>query len=388
MNDRRAARKVGGTIATLSTSDTTNGGYGASAASYHDTADRRLTRADIVLRRRMVNGVGIWEAEIAGHVVSAPGGPVEVPAEITQALLAPLRGGDVVEVAPLPASDDEAAAPGKSASALEHVRAYLGRQLAEIERNDPVVRLDRDVEALHDLRVAVRRSRAVLRAAGDLFEPEWLGNLRAELKWLGGELGPARDLDVLLEHLRAEREIVGSEAAPVVKRIERERRGARKRVVKALDSERYLALLDELRVAVDHPPVRAVDVRLDRLARKEFRKLERCMAALGDSPSDAMLHRARIRAKRTRYAAELAAPLVGKPAGRYVRAAERFQDVVGEHQDAIVAEARIRAYAESADAAFGAGRLVERQQARRARARASLPKAWKRLERRGRRAWA
>jgi CHAD domain-containing protein len=129
-------------------------------------------------------------------------------------------------------------------------------------------------------------------------------------------------------------------------------------------------------------------VRLDRLARKEFRKLERCMAALGDSPSDAMLHRARIRAKRARYAAELAAPLVGKPAGRYVRAAERFQDVVGEHQDAIVAEARIRAYAESADAAFGAGRLVERQQARRARARASLPKAWKRLERRGRRAWA
>jgi CHAD domain-containing protein len=368
--------------------ETTNGARGSDGASYHDTADRRLTRANIVLRRRMVNGVGIWEAEIAGHVVSAPGGPVEVPAEIAQALLAPLRGGDVVEVAPLPASDEEMGAPGRRASALEHVRAYLGRQLAEIERNDPVVRLDRDVEALHDLRVAVRRSRAVLRAASDLFEPEWLGDLRGELKWLGGELGPARDLDVLLEHLRAEREIVGSEAAPVVKRIERERRSARKRVVNALDSERYLALLDELRVAVDHPPVRAVDVRLDRLARKEFRKLERCMAALDESPSDAALHRARIRAKRARYAAELAAPFVGKPAARFVRAAKRFQDVVGEHQDAIVAETRIRAYAESADAAFGAGRLVERQRARRARARASLPKAWKRLEQRGRRAWA
>jgi CHAD domain-containing protein len=399
----------------VSTSGTTNGAQGSYVASYHDTADRRLTRANIVLRRRMENGVGIWEAEIAGHVVSAPGGPVEVPAEIAHALLAPLRGADLVEVARLRTSDGEVdvlegrrvadrfedeqealhdtlehphGAPGKRSPAIDHVRAYLGEQLSEIERNDPIVRVDRDVEALHDLRVAVRRSRAVLRAARDLFEPEWLDGLRGELKWLGGELGPARDLDVLLEHLRAEREAVGIEAAPVVKRIERERRSARKRVATALDGERYVALLDELHVAVDHPPVRAVDVRLDRVARREFRKLERFMAALGESPSDTALHRARIRAKRARYAGELAAPVAGEPADRFVEAAKLFQDVVGEHQDAIVAEMRIRAYAESADAAFGAGRLVERQRARRTRVRAAMPKAWKRLERRGGRAWS
>jgi CHAD domain-containing protein len=382
----------------VATTETTNGAAGSYVASYHDTADRRLTRANIVLRRRMENGVGVWEAEIAGHVVSAPGGPVQVPDEIAQALLAPLRGADLVEIARMRTSheDEQEAlhdtleppgAPAKRAPAVEHVRAYLGKQLSEIERNDPVVRLDRDVEALHDLRVAVRRSRAVLRAARDLFEPEWLDGLREELRWLGGELGPARDLDVLLGQLRVEREVVGIEAAPVVKRIERERRAARKRAVDALGSERYLALLDELRVAVDHPPVRAVDVRLDRIAARTFRKLEREMAALGESPSDSGLHRARIRAKRARYAAELAIPVARKPAERFVKAAKRFQDVVGEHQDAIVAEERIRAYAESADAAFGAGRLVERQRARRARARAQVPKAWKRLQRSGRRAW-
>jgi CHAD domain-containing protein len=382
----------------VATTETTNGAAGSYVASYHDTADRRLTRANIVLRRRMENGVGVWEAEIAGHVVSAPGGPVQVPDEIAQALLAPLRGADLVEIARMRTSheDEQEAlhdtleppgAPAKRAPAVEHVRAYLGKQLSEIERNDPVVRLDRDVEALHDLRVAVRRSRAVLRAARDLFEPEWLDGLREELRWLGGELGPARDLDVLLGQLRVEREVVGIEAAPVVKRIERERRAARKRAVDALGSERYLALLDELRVAVDHPPVSAVDVRLDRIAARTFRKLEREMAALGESPSDSGLHRARIRAKRARYAAELAIPVTGKPAERFVKAAKRFQDVVGEHQDAIVAEERIRAYAESADAAFGAGRLVERQRARRARARAQVPKAWKRLQRSGRRAW-
>jgi CHAD domain-containing protein len=396
----------------VTTGETTNGAQGSYVASYHDTADRRLTRANIVLRRRMEKGVGVWEAEIAGHVVSAPGGPVEVPAEIAHALLAPLRGADVVEVARLRTADevdvlegrrvaghfeDEQEAlhdtlerpgtPGRRAPAIDHVRAYLGEQLAEIERNDPVLRLDRDIDALHDLRVAVRRSRAVLRAASDLFEPDWLDGLRDELKWLGGELGPARDLDVLLEHLKDERDAVGIEAAPVVKRIERERRSARKRVVAALDSERYLALLDELHVAVDHPPVRTVDIRLDRVAAKTFRKLEREIAALGPNPTDGALHRARIRAKRARYSAELARPVAGKASERFVKAAKRFQDVVGEHQDAIVAEERIRAYAESADAAFGAGRLVERQRARRARARAALPKAWKRLERRGRRAW-
>lgn len=377
----------------------TNGAQGSYVASYHDTADRRLTRANIVLRRRMENGVGLWEAEVAGHVVAAPGGPVQVPPEIAHALLAPLHGADLVEIARMRTShEDEQEAlldtferpgtPGKRSSGLDHVRAYLREQVAEIERNDPVVRIDRDVEALHDLRVAVRRARAVLRGARDLFEPEWLGGLRGELKWLGGELGAARDLDVLLEHLRGEQEAIGIEAAPVVKRIERERRRARKRVVAALDSERYLALLDELRVAVDHPPVRSVDLRVDRVARREFRKLERCVASLGESPTDAAVHRARIRAKRARYAAELAMPVAGKRADRFVRAAKRFQDVVGEHQDAIVAEERIRAYSETADAAFGAGRLVERQHVRRVCARAAMPKAWKRLRRRGRQAWS
>jgi CHAD domain-containing protein len=397
----------------LAASDVTNGANDSYTASYHDTADRRLTRANIVLRRRMENGVGIWEAEIAGHVVSAPGGPVEVPTEVARALSAPLRGADVVEIARLRTADgvsvlegshvvrrfdDEQSAlhatlheprrPGKRAPALEHVREYLAAQVREIEKNDPVVRLDRDVEALHDLRVAVRRTRAVLRTARKLFDPEWLDGLRAELRWLGGELGAARDLDVLLEYLRVERDAMGSEAAPVVRRLERERKSERRRVVAALKSERYLALLDELRVAVDHPPVRKVDVRLDRRAAREFQKLRRDVGRLGPHPSDQALHRVRIRAKRARYAAELAEPMVGNAANKVVKAAKRFQDVVGEHQDAIVAEQRIRAYAESADAAFGAGRLVERQRTRRARARAAVPAEWKRLERRGRKAWA
>ena len=98
----------------------------------------------------------------------------------------------------------------------------------------------------------------------------------------------------------------------------------------------------------------------------------------------------RIRGKRARYAAELAEGAVGKPARRFVQDAKRFQDVIGEHQDAVVAEKRIRVPARRDGrprAHFAAGRLVERERERRRRARAAYPKAWKRLERSGKRAW-
>ncbi|HYY03642.1 MAG TPA: CHAD domain-containing protein [Gaiellaceae bacterium] len=387
----------------------------ASTATYHDTPDRRLARAGISLRRRMVNGVGVWEAEVAGKLLSEPGGPAQLPPELAQRLRAPLRDGELVEIARLREGTGDVAllegqhvmrtytdlghalddalepprlqGPAKGAPAIEYVRAYLQRQLAEIERTDPIVRSANDDEALHDFRVAVRRSRAVLRAARQLFEREWLASLRAELKWLGGELAPLRDLDVLLAHVR---EGADGDVAPVVKALVAERRRVRRKLTKALASARYFALLDELAAAADHPPVQHADVSLRKLAADEFGRLRRRFAALGPHPTDDALHRSRIAAKRARYAAELAEPIVGKRARKFVAAAKAFQDVVGAHQDAVTAAARVRAIgAGSADTAttFAAGRLVERQEGRRATARAAVPKAWRRLERRGRKAW-
>ena len=99
----------------------------------------------------------------------------------------------------------------------------------------------------------------------------------------------------------------------------------------------------------------------------------------------------RIRGKRARYAAELAEGTVGKPAARFVLDAKRLQDVVGAHQDAVVAEERVRSLldrAEGARAQFAAGRIVERERGRRRAARAAFPAAWARLEKSGKRAWS
>ena len=99
----------------------------------------------------------------------------------------------------------EPATPPEWAPPLEHVRAMLARQVAELLAHDPGTRLGGDPEELHQARVATRRLRAVLRAAEPLLDPDWTQALRTELSWLAEALGPVRDLDVLLERLRGVR---------------------------------------------------------------------------------------------------------------------------------------------------------------------------------------
>jgi CHAD domain-containing protein len=133
------------------------------------------------------------------------------------------------------------------------------------------------------------------------------------------------------------------------------------------------------------------EVSVSDIAANEFRKLRRATRRLPDDPSDEELHAVRIRGKRARYAAELAEGAAGKRATRFIDSAKDFQDVIGEHQDAVVAEQRLRDLrrsARGASTAFVLGRLVERQRRRRERARDAWPGAWKKLRRRGRRAWS
>src|SRR5579862_4043555 len=89
------------------------------------------------------------------------------------------------------------------ASPLDALRARVRTQLRAVLANDPGTRLGRDSESLHDMRVAVRRTRALLRAG----EPLYTNDVTAfaeELRWLGEELGAGRDLDVLSDRLRGE----------------------------------------------------------------------------------------------------------------------------------------------------------------------------------------
>ena len=272
----------------------------------------------------------------------------------------------------------------------------LGLALVEQHRNlldhDPGTRLGADPEDLHQMRVATRRARAFLRAARELLEPAWAEGLRAELGWLGSALGPARDADVLLDHVRREVEALGEHAdslRELVSSLEEQRETARSAALAALSEPRYFALLDRLERAGAPPLASDSTSSLADLWWAEFGRTRRAFGKLGKKSSDAELHAARIRVKRARYAAELAAHELEEPGGRFVDAAKKLQDVLGEHQDSSVAEEAILRWAESnpgAEVAVEA--LVDRERKRRAQARRSWPDAWDRLARRAQRARA
>lgn len=272
----------------------------------------------------------------------------------------------------------EASPDRQPATPFETLRARLLAQLREVERHDPGTRLGRDPDSLHDMRVAVRRLRALLRVGKKLMATD-TRELRDRLKELGGALGEVRDLDVLLEHLEAEAETLDREDARQAQKalaaLARERSRMRRRLLATLDGNAYLELLDDTRRAIEGLEPSAAGLSLDDLAAAAGKKLRKTAKALPDEPTDAALHELRKKGKRARYAAELA------DQGKVVRRAKRLQDVLGEHQDAAVATERLRELAAEAPSAqaLAIGRLLERERARRAGARAAWPKAWKRL---------
>jgi CHAD domain-containing protein len=139
----------------------------------------------------------------------------------------------------------------------------------------------------------------------------------------------------------------------------------------ALDSDRYFALLETLEQPV---ATIAETPTLAEIHAGEHKRLRKAVQALDRAPADEELHAARIQVKRARYAAELSG------AGDYVKPAKALQDVLGEHQDAVVAAGQLRDLAKRMpDTALAAGRLVEREQARAVRGRDEWRAAWKKL---------
>ncbi|GDY29971.1 CHAD domain-containing protein [Gandjariella thermophila] len=275
------------------------------------------------------------------------------------------------------------------------VRDALRVRFAALREHEAGTRSGADPEDLHQMRVAVRRMRAVLAAAGDAVDRRWADELRAELRWLGQVLGPVRDLDVLIGRLRAESaDFTDDERHAVealLRGLTRKRRAARQRLLRALRSRRYADLLAALDKAVEAgPPAAPVDVAPLDLVRRPYRKALRQVRKVDEDGSDEALHALRIRGKRLRYAAELIEPDQGRPVRKLVKAVTVLQDVLGEHQDAAVAEKTVRELATAEDSdgdahlAFVAGRLAERERARRAAYRNRWPAAWQEVDRRAR----
>lgn len=242
----------------------------------------------------------------------------------------------------------------RDASAGDVISVYLQRQWRWIQRGAADLRSDD--AAVHRTRVAIRRARSVLRVFPQLFDAGRAARMDAELAWYAGVLGAVRDPQVLRARLAGRCDELPDEllVGPVATRLDQHLLGeelrARTVLQETLDSDRYRSLEFEIVDWDDEVPFTAAARRapgtLARAVRRSTRKTRRRLAALPVLPGteqDDAIHRARKAAKRARYAAELARPVLGKKAKRQIRRNRELQDVLGEHHDAVVAAGTIRA---------------------------------------------
>lgn len=247
----------------------------------------------------------------------------------------------------------------------------------------------------------------------------WLATLQEELKWLGGILGSVRDADVRLMSLEkncAELPTIDSAAAELLVAVARDQRQyGHEELRDALNTGRYMELIRYLDALATGPSPRSpvpnevwlllsepAATGMPALAQRQWKALQKTARRLGSEPDDEALHRVRIKAKRLRYMAEVAAPVVRPAANRdaatiTAKAATELQDILGVLHDASVTEEWLRHTAplagardETADPVtigLAAGQLIAVEREAYRTARAEWPAAWRRLARKGPRQW-
>ena len=243
----------------------------------------------------------------------------------------------------------------------------LGEDIDRLFDADPEVRCDAP-DSVHQMRVATRRLRSVLRSYRGLFGKQPVAAMGAELKWLADLLGEARDAEVRGERfatlLEAEKTESAADLAAVTARLvtaERDHyRAAHEEILAALDGDRYQALRAALSRWHGDPPLRRA--RAEAAATEYFgvvleRDRERVEALIRAEPTVSaterieLLHDIRKSAKRLRYCGEAAEPTVGGKAADLGSRAKRLQTVLGDHRDAVESHDAILARAAEAAAA-------------------------------------
>jgi CHAD domain-containing protein len=266
------------------------------------------------------------------------------------------------------------------------LRAILGQLLTILCANVDGVIDDIDVEFLHDLRVATRRTRSALAQIKGVLPKSALDTFVPEFKWLGTVTNPCRDFDVFQLEMNGFRGQLGTAVGdldPLQSLLEHARADAHLRVTTALRTPRFRRLLDgwqaflESPAAEDAEPPNAGrpvgDLAAERILKAYKRVVKRGSKLSGDPPAEA-LHRLRIDAKKLRYLLEFFASLYPpKTVGRLVKELKQLQDILGGFNDMEVQQAQLTEFARElagssdagADTMLAMGRLgaaMERRQ--------------------------
>jgi CHAD domain-containing protein len=235
------------------------------------------------------------------------------------------------------------------------VANMLARFAAVIDENVPGTIAAIDTEFLHDLRVAVRRSRSILKLAGDVLPAKMAERFQPEFKWLGDLTTPVRDLDVyLLELDNMAARLTSADPRdldPFRSFLIRHRGAERRRLVRGLRSARFEQLMSDWRtelaqVAADGDGGPSIAVLARQRIERAFRKVvRRGKLVAADSPSE-QVHELRKRCKELRYLLEVFRPVCADAAYRpVIKELKAVQETLGDFQDGEVQREAVREFA-------------------------------------------
>jgi CHAD domain-containing protein len=276
------------------------------------------------------------------------------------------------------------------------IRADIGARqihralLRVLVENEPGLRASLDTEFLHDFRVAVRRTRALLGQIRDVFPPEAVEHFSTEFSWIGRLTGPSRDLDVLVLALRKDRGDIPAGDMDAVRAFLRHAQEKEQRaLVEALDSGRYRRLLSEWEsfldrsVSYEPEPLNAGRLLREVVSPRAWRLSRRIAGSaetIDERTEPARIHDVRIAAKKLRYLVDVTpAFYAAADLERIVGALKSLQRVLGDFHDAHLQQQRLLecrrvlgATGGAAGAVLAFERLAEQRRERRERLRAQV----------------
>jgi CHAD domain-containing protein len=216
--------------------------------------------------------------------------------------------------------------------------------------------------------------------------------LRDALKPAGEALAQVRDLDVLIADVEERAAGLGygerAGATDISELLRARRESVQATLLRQLSDSWYLSLLNRLEAATDEPRITRAASPAKMLRKEHKRAARRARRAPAATAADGELHELRKAVKHARYAAELAEATGVTGASAYVKRAKQVQDILGDHQDAVVAAhvlADLDADLHRPLAHAAADRLLEEQESRKLATRKALPNAWRRLAKQARR---
>jgi len=239
-------------------------------------------------------------------------------------------------------ADDKRNAPAKATPVVLAARMSVAEGFATVaaaclkhfRMNEPLLIAERDPEALHQLRVSVRRLRTALWLFRPALRDTKLMEFQDQLRRFTRELGAARNIDVILGTLPLN--------DPARSHLEADRKRLYTKIIRKLNSRNFRLLVFDLFAWMLSGKWRANKKACDPLMPFAIRRLdllwtriERRADHLGRL-SDQERHKLRIDTKKMRYAVEfLAEPFrnLADDRSKFIKAAEAIQDRLGELND-------------------------------------------------------